>query len=57
VCESVVLPGIKWTSTEDMTRDFPEPIQCVRLEKPLGTSATTWATWWKLARLIEGLPF
>ena len=58
VCESETLPGIKWSSSYDMSRTFPEPISCRRLEKPFPIGGPTqYATWWKIARMIESLPF
>lgn len=56
VCQSAALPGYQWTSTSDVTDALPG-WTCEALEKPLpGSSATGWATAWKIARLIEGFP-
>jgi len=53
-CQSASLPGYTWTSTEDATGFLPG-WTCERLDKPLpGSSASAWATAWKIARLIEG---
>jgi hypothetical protein len=50
------MPGIKWSSSTDETGRFPG-LTCSRLETPLpGSSASSWATFWKLARLVEQLP-
>lgn len=37
-----------------MSRDFPTPIRCTRLEKPLDASARKYGFWWKVMQLIEG---
>jgi hypothetical protein len=56
VCESEALPGVKWGSSSDVSRNLPVPIKCVRVEKPISGGPTSWATWWKIARMIEQLP-
>jgi hypothetical protein len=35
-----------------MTQDFPVVIRCTRLEKPLAASWTSWASFWKIIRMI-----
>lgn len=51
------MPGYVWTSTEDATGFLPG-WHCEKLEKPLpGSSYSGWATAYKIARLIEKLPF
>jgi len=54
VCTSPNLPGIAWISSSDESRNLPVVIECVRTEKPLGSSDRAWASFWKIARLIEG---
>lgn len=57
VCRAAALPGYTWVSTTDAT-DFLPGWECRALEKPLeGSSLTQWLTGWKIARLIEGVPF
>jgi hypothetical protein len=56
-CHSASLPGYVWTSTEDATGFLPGWV-CEKLEQPLpGSSVSGWSTAYKIARLIEGLPF
>jgi len=57
VCTSPNLPGIAWFSSDDVSRHLPVPIECTRVERPLTTGHREWATFWKLARLLEGLGF
>jgi hypothetical protein len=51
------LPGVAWASSHDQTTEFPVPINCERLDTPLPgfNQFRSWATFWKLLRLIEGL--
>jgi hypothetical protein len=57
VCHYKQFPGVLWASSSDQTGLFPG-LECKRLEHgDVGSSATSWATWQKIARLIEGLPF
>jgi hypothetical protein len=56
VCAFEEFPGIEFPSATDETGTIPGLV-CARIETPLpGGSATSWATFWKLLRLIEG-PF
>jgi len=56
-CHSLALPGYVWTSTEDATGFLPG-WECQPLEEPLeGSTLSGWLTGWKIARLIEGVPF
>lgn len=56
-CHSEALPGYVWTSTSDATGFLPGWV-CEPLEEPLeGSSIAQWFTTWKIARLIEGVPF
>jgi hypothetical protein len=56
VCAYQQFPGITWPSSTNETGTFPGLV-CSRLETPLpGSGPTAWATFWKLLRLIEGLP-
>jgi hypothetical protein len=50
-------PAVKFFSATDQSQDFPTPIRCVRVEKPVGTSWSVWAGWFKLARYLESFPF
>jgi len=55
VCQSVAVPGVLFSSTSDQTGFLPG-WYCERLETPLPVGGpSAWATWWKIARLIEGL--
>lgn len=57
VCESELLPAIKWFSATDQTRTFPEPIKCVRVDKAVhGFSYKEWAAWYKLLKFVDGVP-
>lgn len=49
-------PAIKFFSETDQSQDFPTPITCVRVDKPVHTDWKTWAGWFKLARFLEGFP-
>jgi len=50
------MPGIKWTSSTDLTDHLPGLV-CSRLETPLpGDGYKGWATFWKLLRIAESLP-
>lgn len=52
ICEYEQFPAIKWASSSDRTGDFPGLV-CTRVENPLpGTSYNTWASFWKLVKLI-----
>jgi hypothetical protein len=57
VCSSPNLPGIAWASSYDQSTDFPAVIRCEPLDTPLPgfSQFKSWATFWKLLRLIEGL--
>ncbi len=56
MCEYVGMPGIKWTSSTDLTDHLPGLV-CSRLETPLpGDGYKGWATFWKLLRIAESLP-
>lgn len=56
VCHSEALPGYVWVSSSDATGFLPG-WECRRIEGELPNSGgpTSWATMWKLARLIQGL--
>jgi hypothetical protein len=57
VCNYQALPGLLFPSSTDQTNPSIG-LTCQKLDKPLpGTSWTTWSTFWKIAKLIEGLPF
>ena len=57
MCSFASTPGIVFPSSTDETGTLPG-LTCVKLEEPLpGSSATTWATFWKILRLIEAWPF
>lgn len=49
-------PAIKYFAASDESQTFPTPITCVRVEKPVGTSLSTWAGWFKLARYLGDFP-
>lgn len=51
-------PAIKFFSASDVSQTFPTPISCVRVDKHI-TSASwrEWASWFKLAKLLEEWPF
>lgn len=56
ICEYQQMPGIKWGSSSDQTGFLPGLV-CRRLEAPLpGSSLSSWATFRKLAQLIEEVP-
>ena len=60
MCQLDEQPAIKWGSTSDTSQEFPIPISCRRLETPFpgeSNGPTSWATWFKMARLIDGFPF
>jgi len=52
------MPGILWASSSDQTGLYPG-LRCVRVETPVPNSPSErgWATFWKITRLIESLPF
>jgi hypothetical protein len=57
VCQSAQAPGILFSSSRDETGFLPGWV-CKKLETPLPEGGpTSYATWWKIARMIEGLPF
>jgi len=57
VCEWTQFPAVKWASSSDVT-DSKIGLACTKIEKPLpGSGPSAWATWWKIARLIENFPF
>jgi hypothetical protein len=57
VCESAAAPGVLFSSTSDRTNFLPG-WTCKKLQAPLPSGGPTqWATWYKIARLIESLPF
>jgi len=58
VCSFASTPGIIFASSSDQTGALPG-LTCSKLETPLpgSTGPTGWATFWKLVRLIESLPF
>lgn len=53
VCNAATLPGIAWAAAEDQT-DPHLGITCERLDTPLPgfNNFTSWASFWKLLRLI-----
>jgi hypothetical protein len=54
----VAFPAIKFFSATDQTSSFPTPIQCVRVDKHVnGGSWRDWASWYKLLKLVEEIPF
>ncbi len=56
-CHAAELPGYVWTSTTDQTDALPG-WSCERLEKPLeGSTLSQWLSGYKIASLIEQLPF
>jgi hypothetical protein len=56
VCSFASAPGIIFGSSTDETGTLPG-LTCSRLDSPLpGSSWTQFATFWKLVRLIEGIP-
>lgn len=59
MCTSPNLPGIAWASSSDASRDFPGVIRCVKVETPLPFSGgdKSWLSFWRITRLIEGLPW
>jgi hypothetical protein len=51
-------PAVKFFSSTDQTTDLPTPITCVRVDKHVnGGSWRDWASWYKLLKLIEEIPF
>lgn len=46
-------PAIKWFSASDQSRLLPTPVQCVRVDKPVGGSWRSWANWVKIGQLLE----
>lgn len=55
-CQLAGLPAIQWSSSKDLTGDYPG-IDCRRLESPLpGGTLSQELGWYKIARLIEGFP-
>lgn len=58
MCTSDAIPAVKWFSSTDQTTDLPVPITCVRIDKSVnGGSWRDWASWYKLLKLIEEIPF
>lgn len=58
MCKQDDFPAIKWFSATDVSRTFPTPITCVRVDKQVnGFSYREWASWFKLLRFVDGLPF
>jgi hypothetical protein len=56
ICEYEALPLYKWFSNEDVTGRLPGLVCRVVENPPTGTSARSWATAWKIIRLIESFP-
>lgn len=52
MCNSPNLPGIAFFSETDISQTLPVPITCTRMDKPIGSSWSSWAAFWKLLRLI-----
>ena len=46
-------PAIKFFSPTDVSRGLPEPITCIRVDKPVDNSWSTWYAWLKIARYLE----
>lgn len=57
MCQEDAFPAIKWFSAVDASSSVP-PVTCVRVDKKvMGASWREWASWQKLARLVEQFPF
>lgn len=56
MCEYDGWPGYKWSSSEDVSDNFPG-VTCARLESPLpGSSWANVRDWTKVLKLIALLP-
>jgi len=56
VCEMESLPAYKWGSATDVTGAIPG-LTCTPLAEPLPSGPLrTWAEWYKIAQIIEGIP-
>lgn len=57
MCQQDGFPAIKWFSATDASTEFP-PVTCYRVDKKVvGVSASTWADWFKLLRVLEKYPW
>lgn len=57
VCEFEQFPGVILTSSSDQSGDIPGLV-CKRVDGALpGSSLNQSYTFWKILRLVEGLPF
>lgn len=54
VCEADGFPALKYYSAHDDSRDFPVPITCHELVKPVGVSWREWIAWVKVLLKLEG---
>lgn len=51
-------PAVKFFSPSDASQELPTPITCVRVDKHVtGVSWSDWASWFKLARILNAWPF
>lgn len=56
MCAYDTLPGVIFPSTSDLSQPAVG-LRCVRTEKPIGSSVSSWTTFWKILRLVEEIPF
>jgi hypothetical protein len=58
ICTLDTFPAIKFFSPTDQSQRLPTPITCVRVDKHItGASWREWASWFKLARILQSFPF
>jgi hypothetical protein len=50
-------PAIKFFSATDQSQGGPFPVTCVRVDKHIASGWREWASWFKLAQLLERWPF
>lgn len=57
MCQEDNFPAIKWFSSSDVSRTFPTPVTCTRVDRHVaGVSWREWASWFKLAKYLDNVP-